>query len=197
LEDLELEVLSPQHSAVRTQLPAEFPSNSSTKGTESWFLLEGLGEGQRYEIRICWAATQPAAFHLYPHELQTVFETPELITSLAAYSESRRAASDGTVKAKESVTKNSRQLDGLSSALFLQIFSAADYYSWNQTLMQDVPPVWVDVILDPYVFNVFPRSLIPTAGYLTLVAIGSWFLSKYISDWVRTVARDEEHKKID
>jgi len=105
--------------------------------------------------------------------------------------------SEGTVKAKECVTKSSRQPEGHSSVLFLQIFSAADYYSWNQTLLQDVPPVWVDVILDTYVFNVFPRSLIPTAGYLIIVAIGGWFLSKYISDWLCKVARDEDHKKND
>ena len=46
--------------------------------------------------------------------------------------------------------------------------------------MTDVPPVLVDVILDPYLLNVFPRSLVPTAGYLVVLAIGAWFLSGVI-----------------
>ena len=46
--------------------------------------------------------------------------------------------------------------------------------------MTDVPPVLVDIILDPYVLNVFPKSLVPTAGYLTVLAIGAWFLSGVI-----------------
>lgn len=44
--------------------------------------------------------------------------------------------------------------------------------------MQTVPPVLVDIILDPYVLNVLPRSLVPTAAYILVVAVASWFLSK-------------------
>jgi GPI-Mannosyltransferase II co-activator len=57
LEDLQLEALSPQHWSLRTHLRAEFPATSSKYGQASWFLLNGLQEGRRYEVRICWAAT--------------------------------------------------------------------------------------------------------------------------------------------
>lgn len=57
LEDLQLEALSPQQLSLRTHIEAEFPKNSSKYGKESWYLLHGLNEGQRYEVRICWAAT--------------------------------------------------------------------------------------------------------------------------------------------
>jgi hypothetical protein len=57
LEDLRLHALSPQQWSVRTHLSAEFPANASTGGKSSWLLLRGLEEGQRYEVRICWAAT--------------------------------------------------------------------------------------------------------------------------------------------
>jgi ethanolamine transporter EutH len=77
----------------------------------------------------------------------------------------------------------------VSSTLFLQIFAAADYYTTNKTLMEQVPPVFVDIILDPYLFNVFPRSLVPTAVYIVLLAIGSWFLSKHISQWFQDFAQ--------
>ena len=66
----------------------------------------------------------------------------------------------------------------------------------NRTLMENVPPVFVDIILDPYLFNVLPRSLAPTVAYIILLAIGSWYLSKYISRWIQSLARDDiEFKK--
>lgn len=79
--------------------------------------------------------------------------------------------------------------------LFLQVFAAADYYTTNKALMQNVPPVLVDIILDPFILNVFPRSLVPTAGYLTIVAIGSWFLAKAIAKWLSNIAADDAQKK--
>jgi hypothetical protein len=59
----------------------------------------------------------------------------------------------------------------------------------NKTLMGHVPPVFVDIILDPYIFNVFPQSLVPTAAYIVLLAIGSWYLSKYITQWFQNLAQ--------
>ena len=57
LEDLQLEALSPQHWSLKTHIRAEFPTDSSKYGQASWFLLNRLEEGRRYEVRICWAAT--------------------------------------------------------------------------------------------------------------------------------------------
>lgn len=57
LDDLGLERLSPQNAVVRTQLNASFPTAGAPAGTDSWFFLENLTPGQRYEVRICWLAT--------------------------------------------------------------------------------------------------------------------------------------------
>jgi len=57
LEDLQLEALSPQQWSLRTHLQAEFPNNASKYGQSSWMILHRLQESQRYEVRICWAAT--------------------------------------------------------------------------------------------------------------------------------------------
>ena len=57
LQDLNLETLSPAKWSLRIQLAASFPFTGATKGTESWFLLDGLSKHQRYEVRVCWAAT--------------------------------------------------------------------------------------------------------------------------------------------
>lgn len=46
--------------------------------------------------------------------------------------------------------------------------------------MSHIPPVLVDIILDEYIFNVFPRSLLPTAAYILLVATIAWFMAGYI-----------------
>lgn len=124
-----------------------------------------------------------------------MFETPELITSLAEYSASRQPGPVELEDQEPSISTPQQQskhtYDDVSSALFLQIQAAADYYTTNQTLMNNVPPVFVDIILDPYIGNVLPRSLVPTVAYITLLAIGSWYLSKYISRWVQSLARDD------
>lgn len=57
LDDLHLDRISPEHSSLRTRLAAEFPDDNAPMGKASWALVEGLGPGRRYEIRICWVAT--------------------------------------------------------------------------------------------------------------------------------------------
>lgn len=59
LQDLYLDVLSTPLSllSLRRQLPASFPTPTHPRGNETWLLLEGLEEGRRYEVRICWAAS--------------------------------------------------------------------------------------------------------------------------------------------
>ena len=57
LEDLRIDVLTLKDSTLRTEIEAEFPKDKLSKGKASWFLLDSLQENQRYEVRICWAAT--------------------------------------------------------------------------------------------------------------------------------------------
>ena len=57
LDDLGVERLSPKAPVVRTRLNASFPTTKAPEGTDSWFFLESLTPGQRYEVRICWLAT--------------------------------------------------------------------------------------------------------------------------------------------
>ncbi|KAI5258730.1 hypothetical protein E4T42_00535 [Aureobasidium subglaciale] len=177
LIDLQLVSLSSKKLAVRTVLPVVFPVEKHPRGLSSWYLLDGLRPGQRYEVRICWAATQPTDFILDPFEVTTVFDTPALLQDLTTYAEERQSLLAG------------EDFDGISeptavkrSALFLRIQSAANFYTTNKELMQNPPPVNVDItpaVLDPYLLNVFPQSLLPTAAYILVLAIASWFLSGY------------------
>lgn len=57
--------------------------------------------------------------------------------------------------------------------------------------MENVPPVYVDVILDPYISNVIPQSLVPTIAYIIVLAGGSWYLSRFINRWLNILATDE------
>ncbi|KAI4592347.1 hypothetical protein KJ359_011287 [Pestalotiopsis sp. 9143b] len=117
LQDLHIDTLTPAQWAVRTHLDAQFPTDGARFGRATWLALDELTEGQRYEVRVCWAAT---------------------------------------------------------------------------TLMAEVPPVLVDIILDPYIFNVLPRSLVPTVGYIVIIAVFSWFLASRISTWIRGLATSQQ-----
>jgi hypothetical protein len=57
LDDLHLGVLTHLNRSIRTHVAASFPTSTSAGGKVTWMLLDNLTEGQRYEVRICWAAT--------------------------------------------------------------------------------------------------------------------------------------------
>ncbi|KAK3371340.1 hypothetical protein B0T24DRAFT_316406 [Lasiosphaeria ovina] len=202
LDGLGLDVLSPAAASspsIRTHLEAQFPTASHPHGAATWLLLDGLEEGRRYEVRVCWAATQPTAFRVITHEVEDVWATPELITSLWAYSTSRlqaQAASDDDNNTKNHATpppspiitpqssgnnQPQAQKQREASVLLLQILAAADYVSANATVMRDVARVDADVILDPFVLlNAVPRSLLPTAGYIVAVAAAAFYVARYV-----------------
>lgn len=64
LDDLGLERLSPLIPVIRTYLNASFPTDDAPLGTESWYFLDNLTPGQRYEVRICYLATVRKHIHL-------------------------------------------------------------------------------------------------------------------------------------
>lgn len=59
--------------------------------------------------------------------------------------------------------------------------------------MQRPEPVLADVILDPFLLNVLPRTLLPTVGYVVLVAAASWVLAaRMLMPWVRGLMVDDD-----
>lgn len=79
--------------------------------------------------------------------------------------------------------------------LFLRIYAAADYFSLDRGLMENVPPVAADIILDPFLGNVFPKSLMPTAGWVFVVAVVGVVVARVILGAFKRVAEEEEDKK--
>ncbi|KAJ0421935.1 hypothetical protein BJY00DRAFT_101741 [Aspergillus carlsbadensis] len=173
LDDLDLERLSPENGMLRTNLNASFPTTDEP-GTESWYFLENLSPGQRYEVRICWLATQPTDFTLRTYTLPQVLENRSLLYSISAYSSVRLSAVPQS-QPQKILTRKQRGLSQdaatSDSVLFLQIITAADYFSLDQALMENVPSVLADIILDPFLGNIFPRSLVPTACWVAVVTV--------------------------
>jgi hypothetical protein len=222
LGDLDVDTLEPAELPIlATQLSVEFPTKSTPRGLESWYLLRGLEEGRRYEVRICWPAfvsprkftalclflslhgigvhlsgfvcllteaQQPTDFWLDTFPITRVFDTPELISSLARYSDRARTSPPQTLGYTADGSATAQSL------LFLRVQAAASYYSTNKTLMAYPPPVDVDIILDPFVLNILPRSLGPTVIYIAVVAVAAWFISGYIYRWIIAVSKEFEDK---
>jgi hypothetical protein len=126
--------------------------------------------------------------------MDEAFENPALLSSLTVFSNTRRELLD---QLQIQQLEDRKQKPPLSagavsqSLLFLRISTAADYYSLNTSLMKQVPPVFVDVILDGYIFNLFPKSLVLTAGYIVTLAVGSWVLSTFLWRALNKLVRPE------
>lgn len=201
LSALSLDTLTPENTSIRLELARRFPSASESTpvaelvgGETSWFVLDNLTEGQRYEVRICWSALEPTAFDLQVFGLKTVWETPELIQSLAAYSYSRLDGS--SPESGEPPIVHDRSLDASgerqSSLLFLRVVAAADYFTDDVDLMSNPPPVLVDLILDPFLLNVLPQSLLATVGYVVVVAVASLFIARWIATSLQSLAEPKD-----
>ncbi|KAI1311650.1 hypothetical protein F5Y03DRAFT_285204 [Xylaria venustula] len=195
LDYLRLISLSPDKSAVRTHLKAEHPGRDSRPGAPSWFVLHNLTESQRYEVRVCWAATQPTTFKMEVYELETVFRAPELTSELSEYASITSSENPHVTISSQTPKPGIKESGIKESILLLRVFTAADYYSTNHTWMENALPVPVDIILDPFLFNILPRSLLTTVIYTVAVAIVSWFMGGEISSWVRQVATEPTKQK--
>ena len=44
-------------------------------------------------------------------------------------------------------------------------------------------------VLDPFLLNVLPRSLLPTSVYLIVLAVLAWYLSGYISQGLYQISK--------
>lgn len=144
---------------------------------------------------------QPTAFTLDTYTLSTIFSTPSLLQSLtqhATTSAQQQVIDEETEALQQQRLNHSLTAANGSSVLLLRVLAAADYFSHHSSLMKDPPPVLVDLILDPYLYNVLPQSLIPTVGYIVVISIVSWFVARWISQSLVSVAScgdDDQEKK--
>lgn len=141
---------------------------------------------------------QPTAFTLTTHELSSTLENIDLLSSLSVFSTARLTSSKAALQEDamprratgHSSSDSFDRAPATNSALFLRIYAAADYYTTNKSLMENVPPVAVDLILDPFLWNVFPRSLVPTAGWIVVVAGVAFVVAKWVGAEIARVIDD-------
>jgi hypothetical protein len=118
-----------------------------------------------------------------------VFSTPQLHDSLLAYSADLLEIREARIQK----SRLEKWRDIAEVVVLVQVQSAADFFSTNKTLTNNPPTVDVDIILDPYVGNIFPRSLIPTAAYIVFLAVGSFLLSSTTWRWLQPSVSDKQH----
>ncbi|KAM0464427.1 hypothetical protein ACHAPV_002987 [Trichoderma viride] len=196
LKDQNIPVLGPSTRwSIRTNLTRVFPlsqeeTEQEEQGYPSWLLLDNLTPGQRYELRVCWSALQPTAFTLDTYTLSTIFSTPSLLQSLTqhATTSTQQQVDEETETHQQKRSNHPLTAANGSSVLLLRVLAAADYFSHHSSLMKDPPPVLVDLILDPYLYNVLPQSLVPTVGYIVFISIVSWFVARWASNSLVSVA---------
>jgi hypothetical protein len=128
---------------------------------------------------------QPTEFWLDVYPIADVFDTPELIQNLAEY-----AGKPDRIRPEPLISSSGSR----ESLLFLHVRAAADFFTTNKELMSNPPPVNLDIILDPYVFNIFPKSLGPTAAYIGVLAVVAWLISGFVWRFLRPDSTDKFHK---
>jgi hypothetical protein len=174
LDDLCIASLTPDKPIVQTQLPLSFPNKTAPKGRESWYLLDRLRAGQRYEVRVCWVATVSPASCLLRLVLP-VHGRPSLptlgLSSIWAYTTQQPtefwldtfpisevfetpslisglaeySGNQPQGACPEEASIDSSISGSQTSVLFLRLYAAADYFSTNKTLMREPPLVGVDI----------------------------------------------------
>jgi hypothetical protein len=133
---------------------------------------------------------EPTEFTMDVYELDHVWATPGLMVSLANYAYAKMPEPKFQTEGQNEDEKKPTQQERTASVLLLHIQAAADYFSHHSSLMKDPPPVLVDLILDPYILNVLPRSLIPTVGYIVAVAVATWLFARWITASLQNVANE-------
>ncbi|KAI5288699.1 hypothetical protein KEM54_004988 [Ascosphaera aggregata] len=166
-------------------------------GAETWFILNQLRPGQRYEVRVCWAATQPTELWLHTFTIDEIRESPALNLSLVKFIASEEAKTQRRQLHRIDPIQPSDQKvqTGDASSLFLRVTAAADYFTLNETLMLHPEPIHVDLILDPFLGNVFPRSLVPVGMYISIIAVIAWFVSGLVWGFLLSIAETESAEK--
>ncbi|OXV06029.1 hypothetical protein Egran_06205 [Elaphomyces granulatus] len=138
---------------------------------------------------------QPTTFSLNTFTLSETISDSVLMSTLGAFS-SAHQASYVSINQVQTVNKRSHRSSAITateSVLFLRIFAAADYFTLNTEMMENVPPVIVDVILDPYLFNVLPLSLVPTLGWVAVAGAVGCVAGGWIAKSFRAIMDEAEN----
>ncbi len=122
-------------------------------------------------------------------DLQTVMSTPDLRKSVEDYVHTTR------LRPGSPAPSGQKEGENLTSLRLLRVIASADYYTDKTELMRNPPPVLVDIILDPFLYNVLPRSLLPTGLYIVAIAIATGFVARWMVAYLKTITKLQEPEK--
>lgn len=147
-----------------------------------WAVLEKLILGKRYEVRIIWAATEPAKFEL---EVFTAVEVGEMgVEGLVIQGEEKGGKEEGKEEANNGALGSSQGI-----VMYLRVLAKKDPYNPD--------PVKIELILDPFLWNILPESLLCIGVVVVLVAGAAWWVSGRVERWLSMVARQQRREKVD
>ncbi|TGZ83030.1 hypothetical protein EX30DRAFT_146861 [Ascodesmis nigricans] len=178
--------LSPQN----TKLSTSWTTSFTETGAEHWLVLDNLNPAQRYEARICWSATQPTDFWMRIYTPEEIAAERGLVESVVRYVEDLEVVEDSRDEASGEEEKGR-----VASRLYLRAWAKAAYFSNDVERMEKPESVDVEIILDPFLLNVFPESLLWTARYIVAVAVFAWFCSGWVCRLLAGLVPDQDKEK--
>ncbi|OTA06617.1 hypothetical protein A9Z42_0073770 [Trichoderma parareesei] len=138
---------------------------------------------------------EPTEFSLDIYPLNTILSNPHLLRSPSQHATSLSLSTPNQQQSQQ-YQHSQKSSPNETSILLLRVLAAADYFSHHQSLMKDPPPpVLVDLILDPYIYNVLPQSLVPKVCYLVVVGIASWFVARWAAKALTAIAGSDDKDK--
>ncbi|CUS09982.1 unnamed protein product [Tuber aestivum] len=171
---------SPTCEGICHQLRVTLDTSFIGSGERHWVALDHLEQGKRYEVRICWAATSPTDFTLNIYTASQLLDNPSLFANMTAYAFHRLSLSPISELYAPSAAPR--------SVLYLDIQAKAGYYTHEKPRMESPDPVEVEIILDPFILNVLPESLLPTVVMIVLITLFAFWASGRVYNALRNIA---------
>ncbi|KAF8594153.1 hypothetical protein BDV93DRAFT_549305 [Ceratobasidium sp. AG-I] len=135
---------------------------------EMFFKLGTETKVGKYSLRISWPASIPADFDM---EVFTPSELHDLLSSRAnsthqSHSDAQTQTTYARIRARDA---------GVQSPLITEESQRRQIFKPLIPLPQDPPIVIFHLILDPLIFSVLPRSVVPILGWLGgAIVLGFW-----------------------
>ncbi|PWW72681.1 hypothetical protein C7212DRAFT_226101, partial [Tuber magnatum] len=109
-----------------------------------------------------------------------LLDKPPLLANMTAYSSRQLSLSP--------INELSVPSTAPRSVLYLVIQAKADYYTHEKHRMETPDPVEVEIILDPFILNVLPESLLPIVITIVLIALSAFWASGRVYNALRNIA---------
>ncbi|RPA99547.1 hypothetical protein L873DRAFT_1683104 [Choiromyces venosus 120613-1] len=122
----------------------------------------------------------PTDFTLNIYTPSQLLDKPSLLAHMTAYATRQLPFS--------AVNELSGPSADPRSALYLDIQAKADYYTHKKHRMETPDSVGVEIILDPFILNLLPESLLPIIITIVLITLSAFWASGRVYSTLRNMA---------